>query len=1165
MAQIVYTFSVDDTSPAVKYSPFRDTFSTPNTLRGWNPYFTESGFATAQGAIGVGNSLHISALNGSSVSLQWKGTGIDILGNATQATFSVTLDGEPIPDLSPISGDTLARFTDLPDSNHTITLTTLSTGSADSFIAFDEFIVTSITEVNDTSASIINDTLPETSVAFSGAWSFINTTDASAGTAFSLFGTTSPSAGTFSVSVDGTISSVDARSSFTQPDTLLYFISGLDLNTTHTVQITNGQGELTVLTNGFVVYSNGTIIPPEPSPEPPTPSPSPPPLASHSLSKGSIAALVLGGVLAAILIALLLYYLFVIRPRRRRRYQSAPPFPPPIYPSKELEATDDILVIGPSGPRGENSAGSAGFVSRRESDAIEREHRERSRKRSSGRSTKTSFARWKDEMEGLGGRGLGALGLVFRHSLGAGTVKSTDNHHGHQTDDEKSPVSPEQDKGEASSPSDPVAPSMSSDDNVGNITVVARMLSGRKKTKKKKSKASIRQTGDSPSFALDLPLPTLPRHNANTSPHNQSPQITNSRSSGSIPPAPRPSSAPLRSSSASQSISGQSGSADGSNRAQHERTPNLSDSSPALSYISSPIYPSNDQPANPASTPAVGSQPTPAVASSTAEGPAPTASSSGLASLPGRRLSRPLPPIRPLSTVPEPSASSSKPESRENQPRPTSIRPLPIPKISTSSHQHTPSTSGLLLNTGEPNIDSPDDDAYRPTQYRATPSNPLSNKIVEESSRAMLLTPQGTSKGDRGSVSSGYLTDMDGIVKAETSTGQIAIRGLRPRIVETKTAEVRAPSLTIETKPLPPPRRSIKLKRQEVTKPALPEVGETSPFRVDFSHALGSGGKDEVGHVKFGDSDHRRRSTPNPQTSPPVASSSKSKQIRALPRIPSLRQKASFRLTPPPGVPPLSSPARSDSEGVISFLDFSGGSTEGSIITQSSSSHRKSAKSRWSGPSMITSLHRKPSTHLPPTDEPVPSRSDAGAHHPLPNKPRPQSNTHSESSGKASQSSGGFPFPIDLTPSPHNPLSSFGRSQHVESPTPQQPGAPDVPVVNVIRSSPERHQQEPIRPRHPSGLPGPETTSPTDSIPMSVSDLHFRHSDSESTGDSLSRRASEGSHLPPHPPLPSSAPLPPMPTSTDLAIQRLLGLTPPHSARSDGTYGRQGSPSSARK
>jgi hypothetical protein len=65
--------SVNDSSPSISYFPFADTFSTPDIQAGWNPYFTDSGFAAAQGETGNGTSLHITAHDGAVMSLQWNG------------------------------------------------------------------------------------------------------------------------------------------------------------------------------------------------------------------------------------------------------------------------------------------------------------------------------------------------------------------------------------------------------------------------------------------------------------------------------------------------------------------------------------------------------------------------------------------------------------------------------------------------------------------------------------------------------------------------------------------------------------------------------------------------------------------------------------------------------------------------------------------------------------------------------------------------------------------------------------------------------------------------------------------------------------------------------------------------------------------------------------
>src|ERR1700761_9171587 len=77
MASVVQ-FSVDDSSPTVSYSPFGDTFSSPNLSAGWNPHWDNPGFSGAtNGSAGSGNSTHITSLDGASLQIQWKGARVN--------------------------------------------------------------------------------------------------------------------------------------------------------------------------------------------------------------------------------------------------------------------------------------------------------------------------------------------------------------------------------------------------------------------------------------------------------------------------------------------------------------------------------------------------------------------------------------------------------------------------------------------------------------------------------------------------------------------------------------------------------------------------------------------------------------------------------------------------------------------------------------------------------------------------------------------------------------------------------------------------------------------------------------------------------------------------------------------------------------------------------
>ncbi|OBZ70849.1 hypothetical protein A0H81_09221 [Grifola frondosa] len=126
------------------------------------------------------------------------------------------------------------------------------------------------------------------------------------------------------------------------------------------------------------------------------------------------------------------------------------------------------------------------------------------------------------------------------------------------------------------------------------------------------------------------------------------------------------------------------------------------------------------------------------------------------------------------------------------------------------------------------------------------------------------------------------------------------------------------------------------------------------------------------------------------------------------------------------------------------------------------------------------------------------------------------------------------------------------------------PAVPPLPVLSAHLRDPSVPETEAEGPNQlfPYDAAG-QLPSPTDSIPYTVSDIHFRHSvQSEFTQASDSRRTSvnrmSGLHRPPHPPLPGSAgpSSPTRPTHQregsasesqvvpPFIVQRLLGMHP---------------------
>jgi hypothetical protein len=73
------------------------------------------------------------------------GTGIQLIGNATDATYTITLDGIPTqPNSTDLANNVLANFEGLMNTDHTILLTAQTTMTQDtnSFVAFDKASIT---------------------------------------------------------------------------------------------------------------------------------------------------------------------------------------------------------------------------------------------------------------------------------------------------------------------------------------------------------------------------------------------------------------------------------------------------------------------------------------------------------------------------------------------------------------------------------------------------------------------------------------------------------------------------------------------------------------------------------------------------------------------------------------------------------------------------------------------------------------------------------------------------------------------------------------------------------------------------------------------------------------------------------------------------------------
>ncbi|OAX41128.1 hypothetical protein K503DRAFT_798227 [Rhizopogon vinicolor AM-OR11-026] len=324
MANSISQFYVEDDSPEIVYFPFVDVDLSPNASVGWEQYYSGSGAASSPGQLGVGSSMHLTYLDQASLMIKWNGTGIDLLGNTLDASYQVTLDGiNTYPNTS--DPDTiLASFHDLNNTNHTLLLTTITNQTTpDSYVAFDKALITYAPPVGVVNSTANSKTIDDDSIAFMGQWSYAtdsagnsmhisNTAGDHAlttfvGSAITIYGLVSSYSGNYSVTLDNITTSFSALSSYNNSNALLFFLTDLSQDVSHTLVLTNTQNSTFGLSvGGMNVTTFGDAILTVTS-------------SSSSSSGGTIAAIVLGAVLLFILACILMYWLFIVRPRTRLR------------------------------------------------------------------------------------------------------------------------------------------------------------------------------------------------------------------------------------------------------------------------------------------------------------------------------------------------------------------------------------------------------------------------------------------------------------------------------------------------------------------------------------------------------------------------------------------------------------------------------------------------------------------------------------------------------------------------------------------------------------------------------------------------------------------------------------------------------------------------------
>ena len=330
---------------------------------------------------------------------------------------------------------------------------------------------------------------------------------------------------------------------------------------------------------------------------------------------------------------------------------------------------------------------------------------------------------------------------------------------------------------------------------------------------------------------------------------------------------------------------------------------------------------------------------------------------------------------------------------------------------------------------------------------------------------------------------------------------------------------------------------------QSNRRPEFLRVRDTSPFRVDVSAILGA----------YKDSRDSRRTSGSGNS---TWSKVRSRLYRKAHRDDGRQSRSTDRQetsssSGPESVPVVMHKSSSNppsetapGSGTYSFLDLTSSHVSlrrHSKTTLSSTpaevGHGAREASAWSENTSVrmVRIERSRDDMAPKPDAPsTASGGSSGGSHPSDN-----SDAHTAPSAPTThtQRSSPFLFPITIPPSTHIAPPTAPPAEHV----PERHITPSPP--HTPSSGPDQYLQVPqIAPPEIAVSPA---NSPTESVPFSVSDIHFRHSFSDYTSLN-SQRASVSSVLPPHPPLPhldgSQASTPTYSPPPPYIVQRVLGL-----------------------
>ncbi|KAJ7687414.1 hypothetical protein B0H17DRAFT_687834 [Mycena rosella] len=343
----LWNFTLDDTSTFLTYTPYADG-SNSGLDKGWEPWYTDSGFITQNGEGGQGDSYHLTSLDGAAVTFEFYGTAVYLYGT-TNSSYDTSLDNALYAHAAPDpTSDLLLSITDLKEAIHSVTLTARPTSNSQQ-LAFDRAVISTPLVDNQTPAELFYDNMDMTALKYTGDWSqssadgIPNATvshpwqetfaagasvsmDIGAGAVgVSLWGMANWGNWLYTVSIDGGAENQYNCSTFWKvPDALLYYQGGLDPTKNHTVSLTNTTPKMKLALNSIRVYHidaskiGNTTAAPSNSGTSSAPVSGPSSTGTPSAHSGVSAGVIAGPVIGALVILALVGGFFWWRFRRNR-------------------------------------------------------------------------------------------------------------------------------------------------------------------------------------------------------------------------------------------------------------------------------------------------------------------------------------------------------------------------------------------------------------------------------------------------------------------------------------------------------------------------------------------------------------------------------------------------------------------------------------------------------------------------------------------------------------------------------------------------------------------------------------------------------------------------------------------------------------------------------